>query len=104
MTSKRVSLCLHRITEALGNPWALVVASTIVIAWFAVATTQHFSAAIQLPINTFTTIVTFLIVFVIQHTQNTHEDALQKKLDEIIRSLPDADDSLRGIEKPDDDA
>lgn len=99
-STSRVSKWLHRVTDALGSPWALATACTIVLAWFVVAATAGFSETIQLPINTFTTIVTFIFVFVLQHTQNVNEEALQAKLDEIIRSLPDADDALRGIEKP----
>lgn len=96
-----VSKKLHTVTEALGSPWALAIACTIIVGWFVVAMLAGFSETIQLPINTFTTIVTFIFVFIIQHTQNAHEDALQAKLDEILRCLPDADNRLREIEKPD---
>ena len=99
-STSRVSKWLHRITDALGSPRALATACTIVLAWFVVAATMNFSEKVQLPINTFTTIITFIFVFVLQHTQNVNEEALQAKLDEIIRCLPDADDALRGIEKP----
>ncbi len=95
-----LSKALHAITDALGSPWALGAACSIVLAWFVVASMAGFSEKIQLPINTFTTIVTFIFVFVLQHTQNVNEAALQAKLDEIIRCLPDADDALREIEKP----
>lgn len=100
VANPRVTKTLQRITDALGSPIALGLACAIVLGWFVAATFAGFSDSVQLPINTFTTIVTFILVFVVQHTQNVNEDAIQKKLDEIIRCLPDADDRLQGIEKP----
>ena len=70
----------------LGSPWAFVIAVVTVFAWLLTGPLFHFSNAWQLVINTGTTIVTFLMVFLIQATQNRDATAVHLKLDELIRS------------------
>jgi low affinity Fe/Cu permease len=78
-----------RITRATartaGRPWAFLLAMALVVAWAATGPIFHFSDTWQLVINTGTTIATFLMVFLIQSTQNRDTEALQIKLDELIR-------------------
>jgi low affinity Fe/Cu permease len=86
---------------ARGEPTASETAAAlaIVLGWAASGPVFGFSDTWQLVINTGTTIVTFLMVFLIQGSQNADTKAMQAKLDEILRAIPDADDALRGIER-----
>ncbi|APO79379.1 low affinity iron permease protein (plasmid) [Rhizobium etli 8C-3] len=84
--------------RAAGSPIAFILCVTVVLVWAVSGPFFQFSETWQLVINTGTTIVTFLMVFVIQNTQNRDGAALQTKLDEIIRSS-DAGDEFMGIEK-----
>lgn len=70
-----------------GRPMTFVVAFLIIVAWALTGPIFHFSDTWQLVINTSTTIVTFLMVFLIQNTQNRDSEAMQIKLDEIIRAM-----------------
>jgi low affinity Fe/Cu permease len=72
--------------RCLGSPWSFVIAVLAVIVWIVTGPLFHFSNAWQLVINTATTIVTFLMVFLIQSTQNRDAKAIHLKLDELIRS------------------
>ena len=76
----------RRTARAMGHPAAFAVAILIVVGWAALGPIFHFSDSWQLVINTGTTIVTFLMVFLIQNTQNRDSDAIQVKLDELIRT------------------
>jgi low affinity Fe/Cu permease len=82
------------ITQALGTPWALLAAAFVVLVWGASGPIFRFSDTWQLVINTGTTIVTFLMVFAIQNSQNRESKAIHLKLDELIRSHPKARDRL----------
>jgi len=75
-----------RTAHAVGRPVTFAVALLIVLGWAATGPVFHFSDTWQLVINTGTTIVTFLMVFLIQNTQNRDGDAIQVKLDELIRT------------------
>jgi low affinity Fe/Cu permease len=75
-----------RTAERLGSHWAFVVAVAVVAVWLITGPLFRFSNAWQLVINTATTIVTFLMVFLIQATQNRDAKAIHLKLDELIRS------------------
>lgn len=81
-----------------GRPLAFVVALTAVIVWALSGPVFGYSDTWQLVINTSTTIVTFLMVFLIQNAQNRDASAIQAKLDELIRALPEARDEFVGIE------
>ncbi len=74
------------ISEVVGTAWAFAAALAIVVAWGVTGPIFKFSDTWQLAINTGTTIVTFLMVFLIQNTQNRQGKALQLKLDELIQT------------------
>src|SRR6202790_5773808 len=81
-------------SNVLGSPWAFVIAIVIIVVWAATGPTFHYSDTWQLIINTGTTIVTFLMVFIIQNTQNRDAKAVHLKLDELIRALGPARNKL----------
>ena len=82
-----------------GRPIAFVSCCVLLVLWAATGPVFHFSDTWQLIINTGTTIVTFLMVFLIQNTQNRDGAALQAKLDELIRVTEAARNQLIGIEQ-----
>ena len=84
--------------RAAGSPWAFMAAVLLILAWAVSGPVFGYSETWQLVINTSTTIVTFLMVFLIQSTQNRDGFALQTKLDELIRSSS-AENIFMGIEK-----
>lgn len=84
--------------RATGSPLAFLICIALVVAWAVAGPFFHFSENWQLTINTGTTIITFLMVFLIQNTQNRDGLALQTKLDELIRSSS-AGDEFIGIER-----
>src|ERR1700749_3443947 len=83
--------------KAIGSPIAFLLCIASVLVWAATGPMFHYSETWQLVINTGTTIVTFLMVFLIQNTQNRDGFAIQTKLDELIRAS-DAEDEFMGIE------
>lgn len=93
----------HWTSEKTGSPWAFVAALAIVLVWAITGPIFDFSDTWQLIINTGTTILTFLMVFLIQHTQNRDGKAMQLKLDELIRALKAARDDLIDVEELSDD-
>jgi low affinity Fe/Cu permease len=88
-----------RVTEAVGSPSALLVAFVVIVAWVTSGPLFGFSDTWQLVINTATTIVTFLMVFVIQASQNREAKATQLKLDELIHAIRGARDDIIDIEE-----
>lgn len=74
------------VAHATGRPWAFALCLASVVIWAATGPVFHYSETWQLVINTGTTIITFLMVFLIQNTQNRDGAAIQAKLDELIRS------------------
>ena len=89
--------------EVTGHPMSFAVAFGLILAWAVSGPLFGFSDTWQLVINTGTTIVTFLMVFLIQSTQNRDTEALHLKLDELIRATEGAHLALMDIEKLDDD-
>ena len=87
-----------RVSAWAGQAWAAVLAFLVIIAWAVTGPVFQFSNTWQLVINTGTTIVTFLMVFLIQNSQNRDGAAMQAKLDELIRAIGDARDPFIGIE------
>jgi low affinity Fe/Cu permease len=82
----------------LGSKWAFAGAGTVIVLWAAMGPIFHFSDTWQLVINTGTTIVTFLMVFLIQNTQNRDARAINLKLNELIRAVDKARDQMIDIE------
>jgi low affinity Fe/Cu permease len=87
------------IARMSGHPSAFGLAALVIAAWLATGPVFGYSDTWQLVINTGTTIVTFLMVFLIQNTQNRDGEAMQLKLDEIIRSLEGAHNVLLDMEE-----
>jgi low affinity Fe/Cu permease len=86
------------IATATGSPWAFMIAVLAIVTWGVSGPLFHFSDTWQLVINTSTTIITFLMVFLIQNTQNRDAVAIQLKLDELLRSVVGARTSLVDLE------
>jgi low affinity Fe/Cu permease len=84
---------------ATGSFWAFGMALVVILAWVALGPIFHFSEAWQLVVNTGTTIVTFLMVFVIQHAQNKEMRAVQLKLSELIAAVEGASNRLIDVEE-----
>ena len=85
-------------SAAVGTAWAFAAAALVVIVWALTGPVFHYSDTWQLVINTGTTIVTFLMVFLIQNTQNREARVTQLKLDELIRAMRGARNSLVDME------
>jgi low affinity Fe/Cu permease len=88
----------HATAAAIGSPYAFAIALLVVAAWALCGPMFHYSDTWQLVINTSTTIVTFLVVFMIQNTQNRDSKALHLKLDELIRAVKSARNSMVDLE------
>jgi low affinity Fe/Cu permease len=88
----------RRSSVILGSAWAFAGAVLVILVWLLTGPTFHFSDTWQLIINTATTIITFLMVFLIQNTQNRDAKAVHLKLDELIRAIKDARNQLVDLE------
>jgi low affinity Fe/Cu permease len=93
----------RRSSESLGSPWAFVLALGVVLVWAASGPFFHYTDTWQLVINTSTTVITFLMVFLIQNTQNRESLGLRLKLDELIRAVDSARNEFIDVEDLDDE-
>ncbi|HET7565569.1 MAG TPA: low affinity iron permease family protein [Gemmatimonadaceae bacterium] len=93
----------QRTSAATGSAWTFLAAVLIVVGWALTGPMFHYSDTWQLVINTGTTIVTFLMVFLIQNTQNRDGRAMQLKLDELLRAVTGARTRLVDLEDLSDD-
>ena len=89
----------HRTSEAVGSSWAFMIAVAIIGVWAMTGPMFHYSDTWQLVINTGTTIITFLMVFLIQNTQNRDAKAIHLKLDELIKATRGARNSMIDLDK-----
>ena|SRR5438874_2138306 len=91
--------CSSSASNWLGSKWGFAGAACIILIWGALGPLFHYSDTWQLVINTGTTIVTFLMVFLIQNTQNRDARAINLKLDELIRAVDKARNTMIDIER-----
>jgi len=86
-------------SQAVGSSWAFILAVLIILIWAVTGPMFHYSDTWQLVINTSTTIITFLMVFLIQNTQNRDAKAIHLKLDELIKGVKGARTSMVNLEQ-----
>ena len=99
MTTEFFRHFAQKCSVSMGTPLAFFAAVTIVVGWAVTGPVFHYSDTWQLVINTGTTVITFLMVFVIQSSQNRDSMVIQLKLDELLRALQDARTDLVNLEQ-----
>ena len=92
------TVAASRTAQLAGRPAAFITALLLILVWGLTGPMFHYSETWQLVINTGTTIVTFLMVFLVQNSQNRDSAAMQAKLDELIRTIDAARNDFIGIE------
>ena len=95
---KFFNMCATKTSTAAGQPLTFVIAIAVILIWAISGPIFRYSDTWQLVINTGTTIVTFLMVFLIQNSQNRDAAAMQAKLDELLRAVDKAREQFIGIE------
>jgi low affinity Fe/Cu permease len=90
--------CATKTSAGAGHPFTFGTAVAVIVVWAATGPIFHYSDTWQLVINTGTTVVTFLMVFLIQNSQNRDAAAMQAKLDELLRAVDKAREQFIGIE------
>jgi low affinity Fe/Cu permease len=96
-------LFAQKTSQMVGSSWSFILAFLIIVAWAITGPIFHYSDTWQLVINTGTTIITFLMVFLIQNTQNRDAKAMHLKLDELLRGVKGARTGLVNLEQLSDD-
>ena len=89
----------NTVARTTGRPWTFALCCLLVIVWGVTGPLFHYSDTWQLVINTGTTIITFLMVFLIQNTQNRESEDLHAKLDELIRAVATAENRFIGLDR-----
>jgi low affinity Fe/Cu permease len=95
------SRAANRVSEIAGNHWTFLAMLGVIVVWALTGPIFNFSDSWQLFINSATTLVTFLMVFIIQNTQNRDAKAMQLKLDELLRAVPRAREAFMDVEEED---
>jgi low affinity Fe/Cu permease len=93
----------HRTSEVVGSYWSFILAVVLILCWLVTGPFFDYSDTWQLVINTTTTVITFLMVFIIQNSQNRDAKAVHLKLDELIRAQHEARNRLIDLEELSDD-
>jgi low affinity Fe/Cu permease len=88
----------NAVSTAVGTPGAFTLALGVVVLWACLGPVFHFSDTWQLVINTGTTIVTFLMIFLVQHTQNRETEAIRLQLDELIYAMDAARNEMLAVD------
>src|SRR6478672_2749075 len=91
----------HKTSEIVGSPWAFIIAVTLILLWLISGPIFGFTDTWQLIANTVTTLITTLMVFLIQNTQNRDAKAIHLKLDELLRANPRARNEFMEAEEED---
>jgi low affinity Fe/Cu permease len=89
----------HKSSEVMGSPWAFVISTILVVMWAASGPMFDYSDTWQLVINTTTTVITFLMIFLVQNTQNRDTLSVHLKLDELIRSSKTANNRMLDLDQ-----